>query len=106
GSRAALCARAGAARDRRALYAFRGGAGGVRGRVPEPLAGEVRLQYWHDLIDGAGEPGANPVALAFLRSGSRPTSMQLRLPTGLSVRSPRPKPGAPWRARQAARKRL
>ena len=34
--------------------------------LPEPLAGEVRLQYWHDLIARAGEPGANPVALALL----------------------------------------
>jgi 15-cis-phytoene synthase len=55
-------------RDLFALYAFNAEVASVQGKVREPLAGEVRLQYWHDLIDGAGEPGDNPVALALLET--------------------------------------
>ena len=68
---ASLFAPAEARRDLLALYAFNVEVAGVQGKVREPLAGEVRLQYWHDLIDGAGEPGANPVALALLEIISR-----------------------------------
>ena len=52
--------------DLLALYAFNAEVANVQDKVREPLAGEVRLQYWHDLIARAGEPGANPVALALL----------------------------------------
>jgi phytoene synthase len=65
---ASLFAPAEARRDLFALYAFNAEVAGVQGKVREPLAGEVRLQYWHDVIDGAGEPGANPVALALLET--------------------------------------
>src|SRR5260370_25038421 len=54
-----------------ALYAFNAGVAGVQGKIREPLAGEVRLRYWHDLIVHAGEPGANPVALALLETVKR-----------------------------------
>jgi phytoene synthase len=63
---ASLFAPADKRRDLFALYAFNAEVAGVQGKVREPLAGEVRLQYWHDLIAHAGEPGANPVALALL----------------------------------------
>jgi phytoene synthase len=58
-------------RDLFALYAFNAEVAGVQGKIREPLAGEVRLQYWHDLVAGAGEPGANPVALALLETVQR-----------------------------------
>jgi 15-cis-phytoene synthase len=68
---AALFAPADRRRDLLALYAFNAEVAGVQGKVREPLAGEVRLQYWHDLIAHAGEPGANPVALALLETVKR-----------------------------------
>jgi phytoene synthase len=68
---AGLFASAEGRRDLFALYAFNAEVAGVQARVREPLAGEVRLQYWHDLIEGIAEPGANPVALALLDTMSR-----------------------------------
>ncbi len=62
-----------------ALYAFNAEVAGVQGKIREPLAGEVRLQYWHDLIAGAGEPGANPVALALLETVKRHALPRQRL---------------------------
>src|ERR671925_604319 len=58
-------------RDLFALYAFNAEVAGVRRKVREPFAGEVRLQYWHDLIAGTGEAGANPVAVALLETVKR-----------------------------------
>src|SRR5437899_4246551 len=54
--RAALCA----------LYAFNLEVARVREVIREPLAGEIRLQWWRDLIDGGGrgEVEAHPVAAA------------------------------------------
>jgi len=63
---ASLFAPAEGRRDLLALYAFNAEVAGVQGKVREPLAGEIRLQYWHDLVAGTGEPGANPVAAALL----------------------------------------
>ena len=68
---AALFAPADRRRDLLALYAFNAEVAAVQGKVCEPLAGEVRLRYWHDLIAHAGEPGANPVALALLETVKR-----------------------------------
>jgi phytoene synthase len=68
---AGLFAPADSRRDLFALYAFNAEVAGVHGKVREPLAGEVRLQYWHDLVAGTGEPGANPVALALLETVKR-----------------------------------
>ena len=62
-----------------ALYAFNAEVAGVQGKIREPLAGEVRLQYWHDLIAHAGEPGANPVALALLETVKRHALPRQRL---------------------------
>jgi phytoene synthase len=52
-----------------ALYAFNIEIAGVRDRVREPMAGEIRLQWWRDVLDGerGGEAAANPVAAALTR---------------------------------------
>ena len=68
---AALFAPAEKRRDLFALYAFNAEVASVQSKVREPLAGEVRLQYWHDLIAGAAEAGANPVAQALVESIGR-----------------------------------
>ncbi len=51
-----------------ALYAFNGEIARVREVVREPLAGEIRLQWWRDAINGLarGDADANPVAAALL----------------------------------------
>lgn len=51
-----------------ALYAFNAELARIRDLVHEPLPGEVRLQYWHDLLEGSahGSTAANPVAAALL----------------------------------------
>src|ERR1700676_258417 len=56
-----------------ALYAFNIEIARVREVVREPLAGEIRLQWWNDAIDGraAGEAAANPVAAALLAAMAR-----------------------------------
>ena len=56
-----------------ALYAFNIEIARVREIVREPLAGEIRLQWWNDAIAGkaAGEAAANPVAAALLASVAR-----------------------------------
>jgi len=49
-----------------ALYAFNAEIASVRERAREPMPGEIRLQWWRDVINGesAGEAAANPVAAA------------------------------------------
>ena len=56
-----------------ALYAFNAELARVRDLVRDPLPGEVRLQYWRDLIDGSahGTTEANPVAAALLDTVER-----------------------------------
>src|SRR5258708_22043089 len=63
-----------------ALYAFNIEIARVREIIREPLAGEIRLQWWSDAIAGkaAGEVAANPVAAALLAAVAR-----YRLPTEL-----------------------
>jgi 15-cis-phytoene synthase len=53
-----------------ALYAYNAELARVRDVVREPLPGEVRLQYWRDLLEGSahGETAANPVAAELLRA--------------------------------------
>ena len=47
------------------LYAFNAEIAGIRDRIHEALPGEVRLQWWRDVIAAGGEAGAgNPVAEA------------------------------------------
>lgn len=53
-----------------ALYAFNAEIARVRDVVSEPLPGEVRLQWWRDLLEGTehGAAASNPVANALLRT--------------------------------------
>jgi phytoene synthase len=65
-----------------ALYAFDAEVAGVRVKIREPLAGELRLQWWHDAVSGSGETGGNPVAVALvetMRSYELPTQRLLDL---------------------------
>jgi 15-cis-phytoene synthase len=61
-----------------ALYAFNVEIARVRELVHEPLAGEIRLQWWRDGLEGQaqGEMRANPVADALLNTIAR-----FKLPT-------------------------
>ena len=49
-----------------ALYAFNLEVGRVGAAVREPMAGEIRLQWWREVVSGEreGEAAANPVAAA------------------------------------------
>jgi phytoene synthase len=51
-----------------ALYAFNAELARIRDLVHEPLPGEVRMQYWRDLLEGNahGSSEANPVAAELL----------------------------------------
>jgi phytoene synthase len=53
-----------------ALYAFNVEISRVREQVTQPLAGEIRLQWWTDMLAGAGHGGVegNPVAAELLRA--------------------------------------
>ena len=64
----------------------------VREVVRDPLAGEIRLQWWSDVLDGAGrgEVEAHPVAAALLASIARyrlPVEPFKALVDGAPVRS-------------------
>ena len=54
--------------DLLALYAFNREVASVRERVREALPGEVRLQWWRDVLEGAGrgDVQSHPVAAALL----------------------------------------
>jgi phytoene synthase len=51
-----------------ALYAFNAEIARVREQVSQPLPGEIRLQWWTDMLAGAGHGGVegNPVAAELL----------------------------------------
>nr|WP_276562401.1 phytoene/squalene synthase family protein [Hoeflea prorocentri] len=51
-----------------ALYAFNLELARVRENISEPMMGEVRLQWWHDLISGEahGNAAANPIAASLM----------------------------------------
>lgn len=50
-----------------ALYAFNAEIAAVRDRVSQPLPGEIRLQWWRDLIEAdKPEAGGHPIAEALL----------------------------------------
>ncbi|QDG77742.1 phytoene/squalene synthase family protein [Labrenzia sp. PHM005] len=53
-----------------ALYAFNVEIARVRESVSEPLPGEVRLQWWRDLLEGTehGAVASNPIANALLQT--------------------------------------
>ncbi|ARQ01785.1 phytoene/squalene synthase family protein [Pseudorhodoplanes sinuspersici] len=54
-----------------ALYAFDIETAAVAHRVREPLAGEIRLQWWSDAITGKADSAGHPVAEAFLAMVTR-----------------------------------
>ncbi len=62
---ATLMAPAAARADLATLHAFAAEIAAIPGRVREPMAGMVRLQWWRDALQ-AGNPTANPVADALL----------------------------------------
>nr|WP_272211601.1 phytoene/squalene synthase family protein [Marinicella sp. W31]MDC2877496.1 phytoene/squalene synthase family protein [Marinicella sp. W31] len=70
---AALLSPAGKRGALAALYLFSAELARVRERVSEPLPGEVRLQYWRDLLEGSGHGSteANPSAAALLQTIDR-----------------------------------
>jgi phytoene synthase len=70
---AALFARAEVRPHLHALYAFASEIARVRAVVREPLPGEIRLQWWRDVLNGdaRGEVSANPVAAALLDTVAR-----------------------------------
>jgi 15-cis-phytoene synthase len=45
-----------------ALYAFNAEIARIRDLVREPLPGEIRLQWWRDLLEGNGSGEGNPLA--------------------------------------------
>jgi phytoene synthase len=49
-----------------ALHAFAADIATIRSKVSEPMPGEIRLQWWHDAIEGKGrgEVESNPLAAA------------------------------------------
>lgn len=53
-----------------ALYAFNAEVAAVRERVSEPLPGEVRLQWWRDILsaDDPAAAGGHPTAAALLEA--------------------------------------
>src|SRR5882724_10428465 len=56
-----------------ALYAFSVEIASIRDRAREPMPGEIRLQWWRDVLNGerAGEASANPVAAALIETVAR-----------------------------------
>jgi phytoene synthase len=67
-----------------ALYAFNLEVARIADLVREPMAGEIRLQWWRDVLNGerAGEAVAHPVAKALLETMARhalPAASLLRL---------------------------
>jgi 15-cis-phytoene synthase len=47
-----------------ALYAFNVEVSSVRERIHEPMAGNVRLQWWREVLDGTRDAGGHPTASA------------------------------------------
>jgi len=81
-----------APRERRgalfALYAFNVEIARVREVVRDPVAGEIRLQWWSDVLagDGSGEIEAHPVASALRASVARYGLPPERLQMTISAR--------------------
>ncbi|MGH7246774.1 MAG: phytoene/squalene synthase family protein, partial [Pseudomonadota bacterium] len=70
---ASLFAPADQRRALHALYAFNIEVARVREVAREPFPGEIRLQWWSDVLRGerAGEAGASPVASALVTAIER-----------------------------------
>ncbi|WP_424981288.1 phytoene/squalene synthase family protein [Maritalea sp. S77] len=52
------------------LFAFAAELAAVRHRISEPMPGEIRLQFWHDALDGEthGDVESNPLAKALFET--------------------------------------
>src|SRR5882724_3499513 len=64
-----------------ALYAFAHEIATVRDRAREPMPGEIRLQWWRDVLSGerGGEAAAHPVAAALIETIARFSLSRQRL---------------------------
>ena len=71
-----------------ALYAFNIEVSRVREVVREPLSGEIRLQWWSEVLggEGRGEVAANPVAAALTAAMTRYALPRERLAALLEAR--------------------
>jgi phytoene synthase len=71
-----------------ALYAFNIEVSRVREVVREPLSGEIRLQWWSEVLggEGRGEVAANPVAAALAAAMARYALPRERLAALLEAR--------------------
>ena len=71
-----------------ALYAFNVEVSRVREVVREPLSGEIRLQWWSEVLggEGRGEVAANPVAAALTAAMARYALPRERLAALLEAR--------------------
>jgi 15-cis-phytoene synthase len=78
---ASLFAPAAARQHLCALYVFASEIARVREAAREPLPGEIRLQWWRDVLagEGRGEVSANPVAAALLDTVARCALPRARL---------------------------
>jgi phytoene synthase len=70
--------------DIQTLWAFGSELSTIRQRVSEPMPGEIRLQWWHDVLERKrdGEAASNPLAaslLSVITKYSLPTVPLLRL---------------------------
>jgi 15-cis-phytoene synthase len=73
------------------LYAFDLETAHVARRVREPLAGEIRLQWWHDALSGRSpeQTSGHPVAAAFLETVHRHGLSLDRVLTAIDARRSR-----------------
>jgi 15-cis-phytoene synthase len=51
-----------------AVYAFDAEIARIADRVSEPMPGEIRLQWWREVVDGSRDSGNHPVALALIEA--------------------------------------
>jgi phytoene synthase len=70
--------------DLATLFLFNAEIAAIRDRIREPLPGEIRLQWWRDVLDGerGGEAEAHPLASSLLEMVAR-RSLPLSLLTGM-----------------------
>ena len=65
-----------------ALYAFDIETAAIAHRVRDPMAGEIRFQWWHDVLSGQSDAAGEPVATALLAALPRhdiPVALALAL---------------------------
>ncbi len=70
-----------------ALYAFNVEIASIRDRIREPLPGEVRLQWWRDVLDGRASGDGHPVGRRRCSTRSAPMHCRLRRSRTISMRA-------------------